>query len=137
MGAYDRGYLFSDLDLRGVIDHQREQIAKEVEGLEPSRLLNMSEEDLLRYFAEKYTLETPVLLRDEMTADQRETQVDARHHGDRWIRDSSRPFYIPGQQIDIEIPFTGEGDLFKARASTYTSAPPRGQIAGQSLVLSF
>ena len=137
MGAYDRGYLFSDLDLRGVIDHQREQIAKEVEGLESNRLLNTSEEDLIRYFVEKYTLEAPVLLRDEMTADQRETQVDARHHGNRWIRDTSRPFYIPGQQIDIEIPFTGEGDLFKARASTYSSAPPRGRIAGQILVLSF
>ncbi|MGN6314078.1 MAG: hypothetical protein ACTHMO_10035 [Rhodanobacteraceae bacterium] len=137
MGARDRGYLFSDLDLRGVIDHQREQITKEVEGLESNRLLNTAEEDLIRYFVEKYTLEAPVLLRDEMTADQRETQVDARHHGNRWIRDASRPYYIPGQQIDIEIPFTGEGDLFKARASTYTSAPPRGRIAGQSLVLSF
>ncbi len=137
MGAHDRGYLFSDLDLRAVIDHQREQIAKEVEGFESSRLLNTSEEDLIRYFAEKYTLEAPVLLRDAMTADQRETQIDARHHGNRWISGTSRPFYIPGQQIDIEIPFNGEGDLFKARASTYTSAPPRGQIVGQSLVLSF
>lgn len=86
MGAYDKGYLFSDLELRGVIDHQREQIAKEVEGLESNRLLNTAEEDLIHYFVEKYTLEAPVLLRDEMTADQRETQVDARHHGNRWIR---------------------------------------------------
>lgn len=137
MGAYDRGYLFSDLDLRATLDNQRAQIAKEVEGLDSNRLLNTSEEDLIRYFVEKYTLEAPVLLRDEMIADQRETQVDARHHGSRLIRNDSQSFYIPGQQIDIEIPFTGEGDLFKARASTFTMSPPRGRIGGQSIILSF
>ena len=137
MGAYDRGYLFSDLDLRVVIENQRERIAGEVEGLEANRLLNTAEEDLIRYFVDKYTLEPPTLLRDQMTADERETKVDARHHGHRWIRDTSRPFYIPGQQIDIEVPFTGESDLLKARASTFTMSPPRGRIAGQVLVLSF
>ncbi|MDH6329494.1 hypothetical protein M2299_000294 [Stenotrophomonas sp. 1278] len=137
MGAYDRGFLFSDLDLRAMIEGQRAQIEREVDELDSNRLLNTSEEDLIRYFVEKYTLEAPVLLHDEMTVDQRETQVDARLHGSRWIRDESRPFYIPGQQIDIEVPFTGDGDLFKARASTFTTSPPRGRIAGQSVILSF
>jgi len=47
MGANDRGYLFSELDLRAVIDSQGTQIAKEVEGLEANRLLNTAEEDLI------------------------------------------------------------------------------------------
>ncbi|GAA5011593.1 hypothetical protein FNZ56_00375 [Pseudoluteimonas lycopersici] len=137
MSAYDKGYLFSDLELRNVIDHQRDQIIREIEGLEANRLLNTSEDDLVQYFVEKYTIEPPSLLRDEMTADQRETQVDARYHGNRWIRDESRPVYIPGQQIDIDVPFAGEGDLFKARASTFTMSPPRGKVVGQHLILSF
>lgn len=138
MGLYDQyGYLFSDLDLRSVMESQRNALQAEVDGLEQNRLLNTSEQDLVNYFVEKYTIEPPVLLRAEMTADQREIKVDARHHGNRWIRDTSRPFYIPGQQNDIEIPFTGEADLFKARASTYTSAPPQGRVSNQSLILSY
>ena len=138
MGLYDqRGYLFSDLDLHAVIVDYRKRIQSEAEGLEENRLLNTSEQDLVAYFVEKYTLETPILLREGMTADQHETQVDVRYHGHRWIDDRSKPAYIPGQQIDIEIPFTGEADLFKAQASTFTSSPPQGRISNQSLILSY
>lgn len=138
MGLYDKhGYLFSDFDLRAVMESQRNALQAEVDELEQNRLLNTSEQDLIDYFVDKYTIEPPVLLRDEITADQREIKVDARHHGDRWIRDASRPFYIPGQQIDIEIPFTGEADLFKTRASTYSSAPPQGRVSNQTLILSY
>lgn len=138
MGLYDqRGYLFSDLDLHAVIVDYRKRIQAEIEGLEQNRLLNTSEQDLADYFVEKFTLEPPVLIKDEMIADQHETKVDARYHGHRWIEDTTRPAYIPGQRIDIEIPFTGEADLFKARASTYTMSPPSGRIAQQTLVLSY
>ncbi|MDT9580869.1 hypothetical protein RS982_06040 [Stenotrophomonas indicatrix] len=138
MGLYDqRGYLFSDIDLRATVEHQRSVLQAEVDSLEQNRLLNTSEQDLIDYFVEKYTVEPPVLLRDDMTADQRETKVDARHHGHRLISDTSRPFYIPGQQIDIEIPFTGEANLFKAQASTFSSAPPQGRVSNQTLILSY
>lgn len=119
------------------MEHQRSALQAEVDSLEQNRLLNTSEQDLIDYFVEKYTVEPPILLRDDMTADQRETKVDARHHGHRWISDTSRPFYIPGQQIDIEIPFTGEANLFKARASTFSSAPPQGRVSNQTLILSY
>lgn len=138
MGLYDqRGYLFSDLDLRAVMENQRSALQAEVDALEQNRLLNTSEQDLINYFVEKYTIEPPVLLRDEMTADQRETRVDVRYDSNRWITDRSQPAYVPGQQIDIEIPFTGEADLFKAQASTYTSAPPQGRVSKQTLILSY
>lgn len=138
MGLYDqRGYLFSDLDLHAVIGEHRKRIQTEIEGLEQNRILNTAEQDLVNYFVEKYTLEPPRLVRDEMTADQHETNVDVRYHGHRWIDDRSQPVYIPGQQIDIEIPFSGEPNLFKARASTYTTSPPSGRIENQTLILSY
>jgi hypothetical protein len=44
---------------------------------------------------------------------------------------------VPGQRIEIEIPFDGESKLFYARASTYSSVFPRAQVKEQSLLLIF
>lgn len=40
MGLYDqRGYLFSDIDLRATMEHQRSALQAEVDSLEQNRLL--------------------------------------------------------------------------------------------------
>jgi hypothetical protein len=86
---------------------------------------------------EKYSLVVPNLRREEWTAEERETEIDVRHDQNRYIRDRSRPFHIPGQRIEIEVPFDGERELLYARASTFSSNPPRAKIKGQSIWLAY
>lgn len=130
MGAYDsRGYLFSDLDLRAGMEGQRDQIEGEVNSLDVNRVLNTAEEDLVQYFIDKNWIEAPTLRRDEMVVDSKE--------GHSTIRDFGREITIPVIRIELEVPFDGERDLFRARASQFTSSPPRAEVKSASLVLTF
>ncbi len=130
------GYLFASRDLREILDQHTAAMHHEVEQLDANRLMNTAPADLTQYLVEKYTLEVPRLRRDAWTVDERETRIDVSHE-DVWVRDRSQPFYVPGQHIEVEIPFDGEPELMYARASTYTMNPPRAQVRGQSLFLIF
>lgn len=131
----DSGYLFASRDLRQVLESHAAEMRQEVERLDGNRLLNTALADLADYLVKKYTLSVPVLYLDQMVADHQETQVDVRYDSDRWIDDKSRPFYIPGQRIEISVPFTGEEELFYCRASTATFNPPRALIKNNAVVL--
>jgi hypothetical protein len=48
----------------------------------------------------------------------------------------SRPFYITGSEVEIEIPFTGEAEAFKIQPNPYTLNPPRASIRGSNVTFS-
>lgn len=131
------GYLFASLDLREFLDTRVSAMRQEIEELDANRLLNTSPTDLAAYLVEKYTLQAPSLRRDDWSASEHETQIDVRNDPNRWITDRSRPCYIPGQRIEVEVPVDGEVELLYARASTFSSSPPRSNIRGRSLILEF
>lgn len=130
MGVYDiRGHLFSDFDLRASMQAQREQIDGEVNALEVNRVLNTAEEDLIHYFVEKHTIQSPVLRRADWVHDTKEAHTT--------IDDYGRTITVPVIRIEVEVPFEGERDLFRGTPATRTSAPPRAEIKSQSLLLTF
>jgi len=131
------GYLFSSRELRDLTEDRRNAMLQEIEQMDGNRLLNTSPADYSRYLIEKYSLLAPTLEREAWSASDTETRIDVRHDQNRWITDRGRPCLIPGQRIDIEVPFEGEAELFYARASTSSSMPPRAQIRGQSLFLTY
>lgn len=131
------GYLFSSSNLRDLLDARVSALCQEIEQLEQNRLLNTAPTDLASYLVEKYSLQAPILRREDWSATEKEAQIDVRHDPNRWIRDRSRPFYVPGQRIEIEVPIEGEVDLMYVRANSFSSAPPRAEIRGNSLFLGF
>jgi hypothetical protein len=131
------GYLFASRDLQDLVDARVAAMLQEIEQLDANRLLNTSPTDLTSYLVEKYTLEVPFLRRDDWSASEQEAQIDVRHDQNRSITDRSRPCYVPGQRIEVEVPVEGEIELMYARASTFSSSPPRANIRGRSLILEF
>lgn len=131
------GYLFASRDLREILETRLSAVQQEIEQIEANRFLNTAPADLVQYLVEKYDLQAPTLRVDAWSVDERETQVDVRHDPNRWITDKSRPCYIPGQRIEVEVPIEGEVELLYARASTFSSGPPRASIRGRSLFLTF
>jgi len=126
-------YLFTGADWHSVDRHQRQQMAAEIEKGDPDRLLNTSVDDLALYFSEKYKIDVPVLDEENLTVDQREKQIDVSRDPNRYITDRSRPFYITGSEIEVEIPFTGEAEAFKIQPNPYTLSPPRASVRGNLL----
>lgn len=121
-------YLFTGPDWHTVDRHQRQKMVAEIERIDPDRLLNTSVEDLALYFSERYKIEVPVLDDENLVVDQRETQIDVIRDQNRYITDRSRPFYITGSEIDVEIPFTGDAEAFKVQPNPYTLSPPRASV---------
>ncbi|WP_199297255.1 hypothetical protein [Synechococcus sp. FACHB-909] len=105
----------------------------EIQKVDPDRLLNTSVDDLALYFSEKYKIDVPVLDEENLTVDQREKQIDVSRDRNRYISDRSRPFYITGSEIEVEIPFTGEAEAFKIQPNPYTLSPPRASVRGNLL----
>lgn len=108
-------------------------MAEEIERMDSDRLLNTSVDDLTLYFSEKYGIEVPVLDQDGLVVDERETQIDISRDHNRHVLDRSRPYYITGSAIEVEIPFTGEAEAFKIKPNPYNLSPPRARVSGNLL----
>lgn len=131
----DREYLFSNARWHDVEAHQLQEMRKAVEVMDGNRLLNTSVDDLAKYLEEKFQIEIPTLLTDEILVDQRETKIDVSQDHNRMIFDRSRPFHIAGTEIEIEVPFTGEAEAFTIQPTTCTMNPPRAEVRGRALVM--
>jgi len=134
MGRDD--YLFSSVDWHSVDRHQRDELAREIAALDANRLLNTSVDDLAKYFSDKYQISVPELDLENLVVDERETKIDVSQDQFRLIRDRSRPFYMSGTAIDVEIPFIGDPEACKVRPSTYSLNPPRASVRGSSIIFS-
>lgn len=92
-------------------------------------------DDLTRYFEQTYSISVPVLRPDDIVVDQRETQIDVRHDPMRMIMDTSRPVYIGGTEVEVDIPFDGEAEAFKIQPNPCTMGSPRVELQTNKLVL--
>lgn len=129
-------YLFLSHDWHAVDRGQRQALLDEVARLDSDRLLNTSIADLTAYLVDKYQIEVPVLEEHEIVVDQHETKIDVSQDRHRFIDDRSRPYYIAGSRIDVEIPFTGEAAAFAIQPSTYSLNPPRAKVRGSMVTFS-
>ena len=126
--------LFSTVDWFTFKQHQLKNLAEEVNDWNEDQLLNTSVEDLCEYFVEKYRIDIPVLDRDGIVADQYETQVDVSKDRSRFTRNQSQPFCIPGTEIEITVPFTGDSLAFTITPTIYSLNPPSGNIRDDTLI---
>jgi len=131
----DRQYLFSDADWFSVEQNQLKKMQEEIAAINGDRLLNTAVDDLARYFESKFKIEVPALVTEEIVVDQREAKIDVRHDPRRWIDDRSRPVYVPGTEVEVEIPFAGGSEVFRVRPTSYTMSPPKAEVRSDALVL--
>ncbi len=127
--------LFSETDWFAVEAHRHKELEKEVADIDGNRLLNTSVDDLCGYLVEKYRIDVPILNKDRIHVDQRETQIDVSRDPMRAISDRSRPFYIPGTEIEITVAFIGDAEVFRFRLPAYelNPSPPRGNVKGMTI----
>ncbi|NOC90678.1 hypothetical protein GS614_01940 [Ruegeria sp. HKCCD6604] len=96
--------------------------------MDGDELLNTSTTDLARYYADQYAFEAPTIHPEDLEVDQRETQVDVSRNSNRWTRDRSRPYYITGTALDVEIPYSGNKVGFEIQPTTWSTVKPRGTV---------
>ena len=130
--------LFYGKELGALIRTYEAEICKEVESWERNKILAASEPDLIAYLVEKFTLDVPRLIREQIHIESEgEARINVSGRYGYFVRDPSRPFYVPGSYVTVALPFEGDGDLFGFQASTYTLNPPCGRVYGSAILISF
>jgi hypothetical protein len=123
-----QGRLFTEFDMSSVIDAQRNSALKEIERIEPNRLLNTPTDDLAGYIAEKFRLEVPVIDRAETVLEEpQETTVPTSDYG--------RLIEVRATAYTLTVPFIGDPNMLKVRPTTYDSMPPAATVFGSALVI--
>ncbi len=129
---------FSGKYLSDLTREYETQIKGEVESWERNRILGASEPDLVAYLREKYTLNAPWLLRDQFYIySEGEDRIDVSGRFEYGYPEQDGTHIVPGQYVTVAIPFEGDSDLFWFRASTYSIAPPHGQVKGNEVLITF
>jgi hypothetical protein len=112
---------FSDGDVFAAFRGHMAKITAEIRGLENSYVLRTSPTELEAFYLDKAHIEPLVLhTEDFYIEDQKSTSVDARHDPNRFFFPGDKPYHIPGTQLTVAIPFDGDANLWKIRASTYS-----------------
>ena len=115
------------LDSRLSAGHQK--VLGIVGGIPKDQFLASSDQELEEYVVAKLRVEPIVLQEDNATMTSNETRVDVP--GAPMITYFHNPIgspRIPGIQVDINIPFTGDKWLFFYRENTWSSVFPRAGV---------
>jgi hypothetical protein len=128
--------LFRKGDWFATQDAWRSKMVAFIEAADEDELLNTSTTDLARYYASEFVFDVPVMQEEEIVVDQREAQVDVSQDRGRWITDRSRPVYIVGVAVDVEIPYTGNKVGFDIQPSTWSTNVPSAWIGEEVIKFS-
>src|SRR2546425_11235260 len=91
--------LFVKHDSLAAQGNQPRALAEAIETYDHDTILTANIDELVDYFVEKYRIDVPRLLEDEITLAQEDTRFDARLDPNRIVFDPSRPFWIPGTRL--------------------------------------
>ena len=137
-------YLFSENDLDSSLRKKNESIQELVDQIPKDQFLCTPQEDVVRYLVEHNTIDPIVIFDDRIVATEpKECKVDVSGDPTRFIRNPNQPCYIPGLEISIEIPFSGDSNLLKLKTNPFSTIFPTGEIrtgrnkVGGTIVLEF
>lgn len=126
--------LFSSVSVFDVLEGQKQRLRDELQRIHLSRL---DDGELPKRLANEYGMDIPVLDESRKYAKKEETQVDVSRDPMRFISDRSRPFYMPGTELSIFVPFAGDPGVFNVRPSSFDMNPPRADIVGSELCFTY
>jgi hypothetical protein len=119
--------LFSKYSLRATLDGQQKKLREHIDKLAEAYLLGASEEDLIAYLKQEFWIEPPVLGKPFIAAS-KEIEIDVSHDPLRRGPFPNQRVHVKGMQIQIKVPYTGDGNLFRFYASSLSTSPPRALI---------
>jgi hypothetical protein len=128
--------LFCQKQWHQFVTDNKEALENELNSIDGNRLLNTSEEDLVKYFIDKYYFDVPEINEDEILIEQHEVNIDVSQDPLCVIYDRSKPFYVKGTKVTFYIPFNGDECFFQICPNSFTLTVYRGYISDKKLICS-
>lgn len=112
--------MFNDYDLCGTLRNKQDGIKAQIDAIPKDQFLNTPIDDLIDYLTDENEVE-PLVLHEEhiQMLDPEECKVDVSHDPRRFCYDRNSPCLIDGTKITIEIPFSGDKNLWQHQPSTH------------------
>ena len=132
-----RHLLFSSRNLNEGLEARLVQVRLLIDQLPEDQFRISSDEELIEFVVAQLQLRELALDLGGAKGEQRETQIDVSGDRDRVFSPGrTGPFFIPGTELKVRIPFSGSASLFEAKPSSYTYNPPAGEIERDHIVIS-
>ena len=112
--------LFSQQEFHGASQSRKESLLREIRGYDMATILNTPVDELLEYFKERYTMQVPVLKREDvyLIDEPKEVNTTARVPDRVWDDE-----YVNVNQSFIQftvcVPFEGDGSLFEIKPTSF------------------
>ena len=116
-------HAFSDYDGFSVVENQKQRIASTIKSQPDDYILNVNKEEYIQHLVSEFTIPPLEIHRDQLSASTYEAQIPAEHHPSSYYVHSGKSY--PKDVIKYHLPFMGDPELLKVRASTHSLSPPR------------
>ena len=103
--------IFTEPELRNVLDTRLQELRREVYNEDKNRLLNMNETNYVEYLVSKYEVDALVIHFDQISVSSREEMIHAERFPMNYNVHTGKAY--PKQVVAYHIPFSGEADLLR------------------------
>lgn len=121
--------LFTDGTIFDLLRHLDGLVKKKIDELPEKTILNVGNNTLVKALEDEFKLTVPSILKESISVTDKEI--------DQSFEDYGETIHRKGILITFHVPFEGDGELFKYQPSSFTFNPPRAEIRGNELQISF
>ena len=124
MRGYQREgfHAFSENDGFSMLENQRSAIDKAIKGQGDDYILNVNKEEYIQHLISEFTIPPLEILKDELSVSTHEEMIPAEMHPNSFFMDQGSSY--SRDVIVYHLPFSGDQQLLKVRASTYSYSAP-------------
>ncbi len=116
-------HAFSEYDGFSLIENQKAQVVSDINSQPDNYILNVNKTEFIEHLVSEYTMQPIELQREQLSVSTYEAQIPAERHPNTYWVDSGKSY--ARDIIKFHLPFTGDPQLLKVRASTFSSYAPR------------
>ncbi|MBB3183309.1 hypothetical protein FHR95_000850 [Halomonas fontilapidosi] len=133
MSRYGRNEFvaFSELDGFRVLENRKSQALQAIKDQVDDYILNVNKAEYLEHLVSEYSIPPLEICGDELTVSVEERMIPAEWHPRSYFVDDGQSY--PKDVYTFHLPFSGDAQLLKVRASTYSMSSPRIMVSGQEI----
>lgn len=122
---------FSQHDGYSVIEGQKQKIVADINDQQDNYILNVNKTEYIGHLVATYTIHPIEIHSDQLSVSTEQRMIPAEMYpGSYHVRPGKS---YPRDVYTFHLPFTGQADLLKVRASTFSMSAPRIGVKGQEI----
>jgi hypothetical protein len=133
MNSYGRsGFVaFSEMDGFSVLQNRKEQALQAIRNQTDDYILNVNQSEYIEHLVSEYSIPPLEIHQDQLSVSVKERMIPAeRHPSTYWVKGGQS---YPKDVYTFHLPFSGDSQLLKVRASTFSMSAPRILTTNQEI----